>query len=86
MTTTTNSVIYRNEKHNRQVEVFTPASEDKEYTGVEVCDLNGNWKAEIGCWFDGNKLIDYDGVYVLNRWVIKALRKAGYCVPRDFEA
>ena len=81
-----NSVVHIDEKNNREVEVFTPASEGKDYTGVEVVTVKtGRWVAEIGCWFKKNRLEDYDGVFALSPWVIKALRKAGYTVPRDFE-
>lgn len=82
------SVVYRDEENDREVEVFTPKEYGKkdQYTGVEVTNLAGDrWIAEVGCWFENNRLIDYDGVYGLTPWVVKALRKAGWTVPRDME-
>lgn len=35
--------------------------------------------------FDGNELIDYDGVFELPTEVIKALREMGFTVDKDFE-
>lgn len=82
-------MIFEDVKNYRVVEVFTTQSEDiekRKYTGVEVTNLDGRWVAEIGCWFDNrNRLYDYDGVYCLSMSVIKALRKAGWTVPREFE-
>jgi hypothetical protein len=81
------SYQYKDEKSDRWVEVFTPRQygEDRQYTGLEICNYKGDrWIAEIGCWFDKNRLVDYDGVFELPKVAIKALRKAGWTVPRDF--
>jgi hypothetical protein len=37
-----------------------------------------------GLWFDGNELINYDGVSKLPREVISALRKIGVIVSEKF--
>lgn len=78
---------YIDKKTGRDMEVFTTKKDGKEsqYTGVEVCTKTGEWDAEIGCWFENNRLIDYDGVMCLDADVIRGLRKAGWTVPRDFE-
>ena len=79
-------MIVVDEKTSRNIEVFTERSKDEDYTGVEVCGTDGDWHAEIGCWFDEKgRLLDYDGVCELQMDVIRALRKAGWIVPRDFE-
>lgn len=41
--------------------------------------------AEIGLEFDGQELVDYDGVFELPKEAIKLIRKAGYTVPKHFE-
>ena len=68
------------------VEVFTrKGKDDDDYTGVEVTtSKTGKWIAEIGCWFINGVLEDYDGVFYLPSYVIKALRKAGWTVPKTF--
>lgn len=86
-------MIYTDPKTQREIEVFTTLEEDKKdprgrgnYTGLEVCTKSGAWAAEIGCWFDEkNRLRDYDGVSCLQMDCIRALRKAGWSVPREFE-
>lgn len=81
------SILFVDKENDREVEVFTPKKygKDSQYTGIEVTThKTGQWVSEIGCWFDKNRLIDYDGVYELMPYVIKALRKAGWTVPRDF--
>lgn len=79
-------MVYNDKKTGRAVEVFTPYDRQSkpDYTGVEVTK-NGNWVAEIGCWFENRKLVDYDGVFCLPMSVIRALRAAGWSVPREYE-
>ena len=38
----------------------------------------------IGVWWENRRLTDYDGVFSLNPYAIKLLRKAGITVGRDF--
>jgi hypothetical protein len=38
----------------------------------------------IGVWWEGRKLTDYDGVFSLNPYAVKLLRKAGITVGKDF--
>lgn len=38
-----------------------------------------------GLWFEGNELVDYDGMMCLPQDVIKALRSLNYKVDKDFE-
>jgi hypothetical protein len=78
-------MIVIDKKSGREIEIFTAAKGNtEEYTGVEVT-RNGQWVAEIGCWFDGRTLVDYDGVFEIAQDVCRALRKAGYIVPiKDF--
>lgn len=40
---------------------------------------------QIGLFFDGKSLEDYDGVFELPKEAIKLIRKAGFSVPRHFE-
>ena len=55
-------------------------------TSIEVCDADGEWYSEIGIWTDKDKrLTDYDGVFCLSWNAIRALRKSGITVPRDYE-
>lgn len=37
--------------------------------------------AEIGLWFEGKELTDFDGVFALPREVGEMLKDAGYVVP-----
>jgi hypothetical protein len=43
--------------------------------------ISGEHYAEIGLWFDGKELVDYDGVFSLPREVAVMLTDAGYRVP-----
>lgn len=40
---------------------------------------------QIGLFFDGKSLEDYDGVFELPSQAIKLIRKSGYSVPKHFE-
>jgi hypothetical protein len=51
-----------------------------EYGYFENQDTGG----EGGLWFDGNELIDYDGVYELPKAVYSALKGAGYILGEEF--
>jgi hypothetical protein len=87
-------MIYTDKKTGYEIEVFTTKEQSKKetrenrknFTGIEVVTNRGTWLAEIGCWFDDKgSLIDYDGVPCLPMECIRALRKAGWSVPRDYE-
>ena len=45
--------------------------------------VSGDHYADIGLWFEGNELSDYDGVFCLPREVGEMLKEAGYVVPED---
>jgi hypothetical protein len=44
----------------------------------------GEFYAEIGLWFSGRELVDFDGAFSLPREVGELLREAGYVVAEDF--
>lgn len=46
----------------------------------ELYDVNNvdNWYAEGGLWFEGNRLVDYDGVFELSSFVEDKLKEWGY--------
>lgn len=48
--------------------------------------ISGEHYAEIGLWFDGKELSDYDGVFFLPREVGEMLADAGYSVPKECSA
>jgi len=76
-------MTYTNDKTGYTVEVFTPYANGEDYTGIEVTNRKGEWVAEMGCWFDGKRLVDYDGCFGLLPDIATALRKAGWVVPHD---
>lgn len=43
--------------------------------------ISGEHYAEIGLWFEGKELADYDGVFSLPRELGEMLKNAGYAVP-----
>jgi len=45
--------------------------------------ISGDHHAEIGLWFEGLELCDYDGVFFLPREVGEMLRDAGFTVTED---
>ena len=45
--------------------------------------LSGDHHTEIGLWFDGNVLSDYDGVFSLPREIGEMLKEDGYVVPEE---
>lgn len=47
---------------------------------AEIISAEGHY-AEIGLWFEGKELTDFDGVFYLPREVGKMLKDAGYVVP-----
>jgi len=48
--------------------------------------ISGDHYAEIGLWFEGKELSDFDGVFSLPREVAGILKDAGYVVPDEFSA
>lgn len=52
---------------------------------AEVYSEDESEYAEIGLWFDGNNLSDYDGVFNLPMEVIECLREMGCGVDAEFE-
>lgn len=79
-------MVYKDQKTGREIEVFQEFVKGEDYTGVEVCGPSGEWEEELGCYFDEKgRLDDYDGAFGISMDVIRALRKAGWTVPRDFE-
>lgn len=77
--------------HQNGVQLTTPCK------GVEVilhtregeCDpccaelFSGDHYAEIGLWFKGKELSDYDGVFFLPREAGEMLKDAGYVVAEE---
>ncbi len=45
--------------------------------------ISGDHYAEIGLFFEGKMLVDYDGVFSLPREVSEVLSEAGYVVPQE---
>ena len=45
--------------------------------------ISGPHYAEVGLWFEGNELADYDGVFFLPREIGEMLADAGYVVPEQ---
>ena len=45
--------------------------------------ISGDRHAEIGLWFDGKELSDYDGIFSLPCEVGEMLKDAGYVVPEE---
>jgi hypothetical protein len=45
--------------------------------------VSGDHYAEIGLWFEGRNLSDYDGVFFLPREVGELLNESGYVVPEE---
>lgn len=43
--------------------------------------VSGDLHAEVGLWFEGKELSDYDGVFCLPRELGEMLTDAGYVVP-----
>jgi hypothetical protein len=48
--------------------------------------VSGGHYAEIGLWFGGKELSDYDGVFFLPREIGEMLAEAGYSVPEECSA
>ena len=48
---------------------------------AEVISKSGNLHAEIGLWFNGKLLEDYDGVFELPPQLSAILREKGFVVP-----
>ena len=45
--------------------------------------ISGDLHAELGLWFEGLELCDYDGVFFLPREVGEMLRDVGFIVTED---
>lgn len=45
--------------------------------------ISGEHYAEIGLWFEGKELADYDGVFFLPREIGQMLTDGGYFVPEE---
>jgi len=43
--------------------------------------ISGEHHAEIGLWFDGRGLCDFDGAFFLPREIARVLAELGYTVP-----
>lgn len=46
--------------------------------------ISGSHYAEIGLWFEGKELSDFDGVFSLPRELGEMLKDAGYVVSEEF--
>lgn len=54
---------------------------EKDPCAAEI--ISGDLHAEIGLWFEGKELYDYDGVFALPKEVGAMLVEAGYIVPES---
>lgn len=45
--------------------------------------ISGELHAEIGLWFNGRELVDYDGAFSLPREVAAMIKDAGYVVSEE---
>jgi hypothetical protein len=54
-----------------------------DYGWFEIYDTESGgdeWYAEGGIWFEGMKIVDYDGVFALPRCIIEKLKEMSYDV------
>ena len=65
-------LIHENIEHNL---MFTITDPDEGYVTWEV---DGEVVAEIGLWFNGKSVVDYDGVFELPKQLIEWLQSMGY--------
>ena len=66
----------------RGVEVVLHTREnEKDPYCAEV--ISGEHYAEIGLWFEGNELSDFDGAFFLPREIGEMLTEVGYSVPKE---
>lgn len=76
---TTYSVI--DSEKEATLEVTVGVDTESEYGFFEIYDLESGGErfyGEGGMWFNGKKLIDYDGVFELSNHVIKKLKEWGF--------
>lgn len=72
-------------EHSKGVEIVLHTRENE----TEPCCaelISGELYAEIGLWFNGKELVDYDGVFSLPREVVTMLKDAGYVVSEEYFA
>ncbi len=69
------------------MEFFTHSgSIEKDGNGTIEWIVNEGEEIEhIGIWWENKTLTDYDGVFELNEFAIKFLRKMGITVPKHYE-
>jgi len=67
-------------------EFFAPRKTKEGWeTGIEVT-RHGDHIDEVGLWFNADKeLEDFDGVFALDKHMIKVIRKAGFIVTKGME-
>ena len=56
---------------------------DKQYGWFEISDVEtggDDWYSSGGIWVEGNKVVDYDGVFSLSDFIIDKLKAWGYDV------
>ena len=78
--------IYSNELIHEDIEhtlVFTLTDPEEAYIQWEV---DGEIVAEIGLWFNGKVLVDYDGVFELPEQLITWLNEMGYNTEEIWES
>lgn len=66
---------------NVKLDVTIGIQDDGESGWFEIYDQKTGgekWYAEGGLWFNGKKLIEYDGVFELPEFIIKKLEEWGY--------
>ena len=66
-----------------ELDVSVRVNDSDQYGSFEIYDIETggeDWYAEGGLWFEGNKVVDYDGVFSLPIPVINKLKEWGYDV------
>jgi len=76
-----NSFTVLKAEDNIKLNVSVEVSDTSNYGNFEIYDEESggeNWYAEGGLWFEGKKLVDYDGVFDLPICIKDKLAKLGY--------
>jgi len=72
------------ERHQGLTVSLQPPEDPNGYGSAEV--YGGDYHAEIGLWFENNKLVDYDGVFELPGEVATMLKELHFDVSYVEEA
>lgn len=72
-------IIYKD--NDVEIEVSVHVNDSDQYGSFELYDIDtggDRYYAEGGLWFEGTKLVDYDGVFSLTDSVVNQLKEWGY--------